>query len=253
MASISLKNVSVSFPVHSNVDQSLKHKLLSSIVGSPINNQAGKYYVEALKNVSFNIKSGQRVAVVGHNGAGKSTLLKVIAGIYPPIEGNVSVSGNIQSVFDRHLGISMESSGWHNIETRGILYGLDKAQINELKLKVEELSGLGAYLNMPLTSYSAGMLMRLSFSIVTSLQQEILILDESIISGDSNFIAMAKQKVEELVDQTNILIMASHSMPLLNQFCNCGVLLEKGKATYYEDFQELIKVYSESRIQMVSK
>lgn len=246
MASIILQDVCVSFPVYTDSGKSLKRKILSSVVGSSLTKRDGVLHVDALKEVNLDLGPGKRLALLGCNGAGKSTLLRVMAGIYPPTSGNIHTQGKIQAVFDRNIGTSLDSTGWRNIESRGILLGLKKDQIIMLKDRVSKMSGLGAYMDMPIRTYSAGMLMRLNFCIVTSLRQDILLLDESILVGDKNFLSLAKKKVNEMIEQSKLLVLASHSMELLRQFCNCGLLMEKGRATYFDDLEEMIATYMQT-------
>lgn len=243
MASIELKNVGIEFPVYNNRGRSFKNTVLSSMVGGRIRRDNGGTVVKALEGVSLSLKPGDRCALLGHNGAGKSTLLKVMAGIYAPTAGVVSLQGKVMPMFDPGLGISPESTGWENIRTRGILLGLTDLEIAALSDEVAEISGLGDFLNMPVRTYSSGMRMRLAFCVSTAVKPEILLLDEAVVVGDSAFLRLANKRISELVADSNILVLASHSRDILRKLCNMGVLVNGGRAEKFEDLDKLFKEY----------
>lgn len=223
----------------------MKSTLVRASTGGRIAADHGCLVVEALKGVDLMIEGGDRVALLGHNGSGKSTLLRVMAGIYEPSSGSVESKGRRTAMFDPNLGISLEATGWENVETRGILLGLNGDQIEQLKDDVAELSGLGDFLEMPVRTYSTGMRMRLAFFVSTSISPEILLLDESILAGDANFIQMARERVNQLIADANILVLASHSQVILKSLCNRGVLLNHGEATFYHDIEEMVNIYNQ--------
>ena len=245
MASIKLSNLSVDFPIYNNRGRSLKNRLLESVVGGSIETDSGMSVVRALKNINIDIGPGDRYALLGHNGAGKSTLLKVMAGIYHPTTGGVEIQGDVLSMFDPSLGTSPEATGWENIETRGILLGLDGDEIESLKQTVSEISGLGDFLNMPIRTYSSGMRMRLAFCVSTAVRTEILLLDESVVVGDAGFLKMARKRLDNLIADANVLVLASHSQNILRQLCNKGIFLDKGEARVFQSVDELIEHYSQ--------
>ena len=253
MASISLNNVSVNFPVYNASSRSLKSSLLTATTGGKMDTSASIVVINALKGVNLYFSSGDSVALLGHHGAGKSTLLRVIAGIYEPVAGSVSIEGNVTAMFDPNLGISMDASGWENIETRGILMGLDSDQIDELTESVVEISGLGEFLSMPVRTYSRGMRMRLAFSVASSVSPDILLLDETILAGDAEFLAMARKRLDKLVSESSLLILASHSQQLLRKFCNKGILMNKGQAHLYDSVDRMLKDYKASMTNQVAQ
>ena len=243
MAKLVLDNVSVSFPVFNAKGRSIKNSLINSMTGGRISKSSGSVSVQALNKVSLILGEGDRIGLLGHNGAGKSTLLRVMAGIYEPTEGSAVAEGRITSMFSPNIGVSMEATGWENIETRGILLGLNAAEIEQLKSDVAVICGLGAFLDMPVRTYSSGMQMRLAFSVSTSMYPEILLLDEAILAGDAGFIAMARKRLDRLIEDANILVLASHSQTILRQLCNKGALLNKGYLTLYDDVDDMIEAY----------
>jgi len=197
----------IDFPVYNNRGRSLKNKVLTSVVGGSIESNSGVAVISALKSISIEINPGDRYALLGHNGAGKSTLLKVLAGIYRPTSGQIDIEGNVMPMFDPGLGISFESTGWENIRTRGILLGLSDSEIESLSQEVAEISGLGDFLDMPVRTYSSGMRMRLAFCVSTAVKPEILLLDESVVVGDASFLQMANKRLNELIADSNILVI----------------------------------------------
>ena len=242
---LQLENVFIRFPVYNARGRSLKSTLVRTTTGGRVAADHGCLVVEALKGVDLKIEGGDRVALLGHNGSGKSSLLRVMAGIYEPSSGRIKSEGRVTAMFDPNLGISLEATGWDNVETRGILLGLNGDQIEQLKDDVAELSGLGDFLEMPVRTYSAGMRMRLAFFVSTSISPDILLLDESILAGDANFIQMARKRVNQLIADANILVLASHSQEILKSLCNRGILMNHGEATFYPDVEEMLDIYNQ--------
>src|SRR5690606_9513641 len=143
--------------------------------------------VTALRDVGIKIERGERVGVIGFNGAGKTTLLKVMCGIYQPTSGRVVIDGDIACLFELATGFEMEASGWDNILTRGLLLGLSRAEIRERSKEIAEFTELGAALDRPVKTYSAGMFVRLAFAVSTAISPDVLLLDEVIAAGDARF------------------------------------------------------------------
>jgi lipopolysaccharide transport system ATP-binding protein len=204
--------------------------MLYATTGGRIARDSGnRVTVCALDGVSFELKAGDRVGVVGHNGSGKTTLLRALAGIYEPVRGQISVSGRIASLLDLHLGIDPEATGYENIVLRAILAGLHP---KEIRPKIDEIAAfteLDEYLEMPVRTYSSGMQVRLAFAVSTSVDADILLMDEWLSVGDSEFSKKASQRLERLVAQTSILVLASHSSDLIARLCNRVIRLEHGR------------------------
>nr|WP_255496673.1 ABC transporter ATP-binding protein [Aquitalea sp. LB_tupeE] len=185
--------------------------------------------VESLKGINLDIRKGDRVALIGHNGSGKTTLLRVMAGVYKPDIGHVDIQGKVTSLLDSQLGMDPEATGFENMRLRGLFLGLKPNQIEEKIDEIAEFSELGDFLNMPVRTYSSGMVLRLAFAISTCIQPEILLMDEWISVGDENFKHKAEKRLHEFVDNAGILIFASHDHELTNRVCNKKIHLEHGK------------------------
>lgn len=229
MALISLKNVSVNFPVYGAGAASLKKTLAASVTGGRFGKETGVSVVQALSNINLELKSGDRLGVIGHNGAGKSTLLRTLAGVYEPSAGEFRRDGSLASLIDPALGIEPDATGIENIMLRGLVMGLSKRQIEQQAESICDFSGLGEYVNMPVRTYSTGMLMRLAFSISTSVHADILIMDEWLSVGDAEFTEKAERRMKDAVQKSGILVLASHSPDLIARECNRVIKLEKGR------------------------
>jgi ABC-2 type transport system ATP-binding protein/lipopolysaccharide transport system ATP-binding protein len=245
MASIELENIGVDFALYHGSSRSLKKSVLRNTVGGLIGNRErdDRTIVRALNEISLSVKNGDRLALIGQNGAGKSTLLRVLAGIYRPTSGKISVEGRRVPLFDITLGADEEATGRENIVLRGLLMGLTRAEIDERIDEIGEFSELGDFLDLPTKTYSTGMMLRLLFSIATSLGSEILLMDEWIVAGDEKFLARAHQRLHGLVERSSILILASHSSGLLRSVCNRAILLEAGGIAASGTVDEILDQY----------
>ncbi|MEB0055538.1 ABC transporter ATP-binding protein [Variovorax sp. LG9.2] len=229
MASISLKNVSVNFPIYGAGANSFKKTLAASVTGGRFGKETGIAVVQALSEINLELKSGDRLGLIGHNGAGKSTLLRTLAGIYEPSSGDFSRVGSVASLIDPSLGIEADATGMENIMLRGLVMGLSKREVDQLLPGISDFSGLGDYLAMPVRTYSTGMMMRLAFSISTSVKADILLMDEWLSVGDAEFTEKAEQRMKDMVAGSGILILASHSPDLIAKECNRVARLEHGR------------------------
>ncbi|MDR0457485.1 MAG: ABC transporter ATP-binding protein [Burkholderiaceae bacterium] len=239
--SISLKNVSVHFPIYGAGAISLKKTLAASVTGGRVGKETGIRVVQALHGISFELKGGDKLGLVGHNGAGKTTLLRLLAGVYEPSAGQFERHGTIASLIDPSLGIEPDATGLENIMLRGLVMGLSKKEIERLAPGICEFSGLGEYLDMPVRTYSTGMMMRLAFSISTSVQADILLMDEWLSVGDAAFTARAEQRMREVVSRSGILVLASHQPALIAAECNRVINLEHGRIVAQETVQVIDK------------
>ena len=191
--------------------------------------------VTALDGVSFAIAAGDRLGLVGSNGSGKTTLLKVLYGIFEPTGGSVETKGRADALFNISLGFRKEATGRRNIVLRGLLNGWTPAEIEARMDDIIAFSELGEFIDLPFNAYSQGMAARLAFSIATSLEPEILLMDEWIGAGDASFQDKAKRRMAEIAEQAGIIVLASHNTVLLQRKCNKILELEKGKLTYFGD------------------
>lgn len=226
---ISLKNVSVSFPIFDAKHRSFKKSLLRAATGGTLKHKdSGITTVDALKNISFDIQAGERVSLVGHNGSGKTTLLRVLAGVYFPSQGDISVEGKITSLLDSQLGMDGEATGIENIRMRGLFLGMLPDEIDKIIDEVIEFSELGDFINLPVRTYSSGMVLRLAFSITTCVKPEILLMDEWMSVGDEQFKQKAEKRLTDFVESAGILVFATHDHDLAKRLCNRHIYLEHG-------------------------
>jgi len=194
--------------------------------------------VQALDGVSFSLKAGDRLGLVGSNGAGKTTLLKVLYGIYEPSSGVLDVDGKIDALFNINLGFRAGATGRRNIELRGLINGWSKQEIADRMEPIIEFSELGDFIDMPLKTYSQGMAARLAFSIATSLDPQILLMDEWIGAGDPAFQEKARQRMEGMAKKAGIIVLASHNHSLIKRTCNKILELRAGKINKFCNIDE---------------
>jgi ABC-type polysaccharide/polyol phosphate transport system ATPase subunit len=248
MSFLRLRNVSVEFPIYQGSSRSLKKMLLaSSTRGNLGRDGADRLNVRALSDVSLEISDGDRVALIGLNGAGKTTLLKVLAGVYEPTRGIFRSSGRVSSLLDIQVGLNGDATGRENIILRGMYIGIHPRDMRAQADAVAEFTELAEYLDMPVRTYSAGMMVRLAFAISTCIPPDILIMDEWLSAGDAQFLEKAERRIEEFVRASSILVIASHSLELVERWCNRGILLHQGRvlasgpiADVVGDFRRLI-------------
>ncbi len=227
---ISAENLTIEFPIFENSHRSLKKAVLHLSTGGKIGQDAGRHpVVTALENISFTFEEGSRVGLYGHNGSGKTTLLRVLAGAYAPVRGKLEVRGRIASLLDVSMGLDQDATGFENIYLRGILDGLAPSKIRSKTDEIAEFTELGDYLDLPVRTYSSGMMLRLAFAISTSVEADILIMDEWLSVGDQSFSAKAAKRLDELIGKSSILVVASHDPVLIDRICNRKIGLEHGR------------------------
>ena len=235
MASIAACNLSVDFPVFGAKSRSLKNTMLRAATGGFIARDAADHViVRALTNISFELRDGDRVGLVGHNGSGKSTLLRVLTGAYEPVRGTVEVNGRVASMLNIWLGMDYEATGYENIFMRAIVMGFKRREILPMVDEIVEFSDLGGYIDMPLRTYSSGMAMRLAFAVSTCVSADILLMDEWLSVGDAEFSEKAKTRLNQLVGRAKILVLASHDDTLIRSNCNKIMRLSHGELVSIE-------------------
>jgi ABC-type polysaccharide/polyol phosphate transport system ATPase subunit len=243
-ACIKLDNVTVEYPIYSAFGRSLKRSVLHLSTGGRIGLEKNdRVVVRALEGITLTFEQGDRVGLIGSNGAGKTTLLRLLAGIYEPVLGFVQIEGKVSSLFDLWLGIDPESTGTENILLRGLLLGLTPQQIRESREEITSFADLGDYIHMPLRTYSAGMGLRLAFAVSTSIKPDILLMDEWISVGDANFTKKAEERMNNLIGNSGIMVVASHSLDLIRHTCNRAVWLDRGIVRADGDVAEVIEEY----------
>ncbi|KVC66928.1 ABC transporter ATP-binding protein [Burkholderia ubonensis] len=229
-SSIVAEGISVEFPIYENSHRSLKKAVLNLTTGGRIGQDAGKHtIVRALDDLSFEFTDGARVGLVGHNGSGKTTLLRTLSGVYEPVRGKLKVHGKVASLLDVSMGLDPDATGFENIYLRGILDGLSPSRIRSKIDEIADFSDLGEYLNLPVRTYSSGMMLRLAFAISTSVEADILIMDEWLSVGDAEFSAKAARRLETLVGNASIVVIATHDPTLVARVCTRKISLEHGK------------------------
>lgn len=222
--SIRLDRVNLLYASTGFNDRSLKGLVMSCFRTAPLRQD-----VHALKDVSLSIAPGERVGLIGRNGAGKSTLLKVIAGLYPIESGRVLVRGSTRALLNLSLGFEPDATGRENILYRGLLLGMTPRQIRSIANEIVDFAELGAAIDYPLKTYSAGMQVRLAFAISTVAGADILLLDEVLGAGDAGFMIKAKARLARLIAGSSTLVLASHDLSALSSLCDRGVFLHNGR------------------------
>lgn len=200
-----------------------------------------------LRGVSLELGAGELIHVSGANGAGKTTLLRVMSGIYEPLAGSVKINGRISPMFDIGLGIDNDLSGYDNIRIRGLLLGLSSKQIERLLPVIVDFTELGDYLDMPMRTYSSGMVLRLTFAVATCYEPEILLMDEWILAGDAHFMAKARERINSFVEKASVLVLASHNLEVCQRWCNKGLWMDRGSIKAFGPVAEVIANYQAAR------
>jgi ABC-2 type transport system ATP-binding protein len=242
MVSINVYNASVDFPIFDAKSRSLKKAVLGK-VGGKIGTDSKVPVIEALRDITLSLSDGDRVALVGHNGAGKSTLLRLLAGIYEPTTGASKIVGKIAPVFDLGVGLDPEISGVENIMIRGLFLGMSRREMEKKVDDIAEFSELGDFLQMPLRAYSTGMRVRLALGIVTSIDPEILILDEGIGAVDAAFMDKARDRLIDLVKRSGLLVFASHQDDLLMELCDQAIWMDGGRMKMQGGLRDVLTAY----------
>jgi ABC-2 type transport system ATP-binding protein len=242
MVSIEVRGAYVDFPIFDAKTRSLKKRVLGK-VGGPIGTTAKVPVIEALHDITLSMGDGDRVGLVGHNGAGKSTLLRLLSGIYEPTRGTARVAGRIAPVFDLGVGLDPEVSGHENIMIQGLFLGMTRKEMAKRVDDISEFTELGDYLSLPLRTYSAGMRVRLSLGVVTTIDPEILILDEGLGAVDAAFLAKARERLVDLARRAGALVFASHSDELLRELCTTALWMDEGRIRAHGSLDDVLAAY----------
>ncbi len=245
MASIELRNVSLLLPIYNARGRALKTELLRRTVGGKLGKTGDKNVtiVHALQNISLNVGHGDRVGLIGSNGAGKTTLLRLMARIYPPTAGQAQIRGRVSALTDLFVGMDPEATGYENVVMRGLMLGLTRKQATALIPEIEEFTELGEYLELPIRTYSTGMVLRLAFAISTAVGPEILILDEMIGAGDAAFVEKAQARIQKLIKHASIMVLATHDDALVKKLCPTSVWLKGGRLMAAGETESVLNKY----------
>jgi ABC-type polysaccharide/polyol phosphate transport system ATPase subunit len=243
MAIIHLHDINLQFRVRQARRITLKEYIVRRLYRESVN---PVMEVNALRDLNLDLRDGDRLGIIGHNGAGKSTLLKLMAGVYPPTSGIRRVEGTISSLFDITLGFEGDASGWDNIRYRGYLQGETPKSITKKLREIADFSELDKFLDMPVRYYSAGMMIRLAFSIASSIEPEILLIDEVLAAGDLAFQIKAKQRMQELMSQARLMVLISHDLGVLPTLVTKVAWMDHGRIRALGPPAQIIAEYAKS-------
>jgi lipopolysaccharide transport system ATP-binding protein len=240
VANIIVRDLSLYFPIIGADSQSLKRYLKQVAIGGALAGRGTRQAsLAALRDVSFSLGPGDRLGLIGSNGSGKTTLLRCLAGAYAPDAGEVEVNGRVASLLDLSMGIDPSATGLANIRLRGLVAGLTPKEIAAKTEEIAEFSGLGPFLAMPMKTYSSGMQARLAFATATSVDAEILLMDEWIAVGDADFRKQAQERLTSMLERAHILVIASHEPILLKSICNKVMRMDHGIASEIVDVERM--------------
>jgi lipopolysaccharide transport system ATP-binding protein len=229
MARIRVENVSIDFPLFHGSARSLKKTMLAAASGRLGEDRRQRMVVQALRGVDIELGTGDRLGLIGTNGAGKTTLLRAIAGIYEPTSGRIRVEGSLNALLDPQLGMNMDLTGRENIMLRGKYNGFTKPQIAALEDDVQQFAELNEFLDLPVRFYSSGMLVRLAFALATAIRPQVLLMDEWFMAGDANFLAKARERLENVVRGAEILVLSTHLAAAVREWCTRVIWMDRGR------------------------
>jgi ABC-type polysaccharide/polyol phosphate transport system ATPase subunit len=207
----------------------------------------------ALRHVDIRLVRGESLAVIGPNGAGKSTLLQVLAGIMRPTEGTVDVRGHVSGLLGLGAAFDPELSGVENILLGGAFLGVPDAKIRELLPGIVEFADIGEFIEAPIKTYSAGMRARLGFALATSVDPDILLLDEVLATGDAAFREKSRERVIELVGAAKAVVLVTHDMEWVREYCNRAILLEKGHLVMDGPPEDVVELHLEHAAEVAAR
>ena len=230
MIRISVEHLSIDFPLYHGESRSLKKTMFAAASGRRLGQDGrNRLVVQAVRDVDFELHSGDRLGLIGANGAGKSTLLRTLAGIYEPSGGSIIIEGALSALLDASQGMNPDLTGRENIRLRGLFSGLNPAQIEQLETDVAQFAELDDFINLPVRIYSSGMVVRLGFALATAIRPQILLMDEWILAGDAAFMGRARARLESMVQGAEILVLSTHAPDVVMQWCNRVIWLEGGR------------------------
>ncbi len=228
-AGIRAEGLCIDFPLYHGNSRSLKKTMLAAASGRLGEDGQHRMVVQALRDISFTLRPGDRLALVGGNGAGKTTLLRALAGIYEPVAGRLRVEGAVGSLLDVNSGMNNDLSGRENIMLRGLYNGMNRAATARLVEDVCDFAELGEFMELPVRFYSSGMAVRLAFAMATAIQPQVLLMDEWFLAGDANFLDKARARMESLVKTAEILVLSSHLEDIVLEWATRVIWLDHGR------------------------
>jgi lipopolysaccharide transport system ATP-binding protein len=243
MAHIRVENVSIDFPLFHGSGRSLKKTVFAAASGRFGEDRRHRKVVQALRAVDIDLKTGDRLGLIGTNGAGKTTLLRAIAGIYEPTVGRIRVEGSLNALLDPMLGMTPDLTGRENIMLRGLYNGYSKPQITALADDVQDFAELGDFLDLPVRFYSSGMVVRLGFALATAIRPQVLLMDEWFLAGDANFLLKARARLESVVRGADILVLSSHLTAAVLEWCTRVIWMDHGRVHMDGTPAEVMQTY----------
>ena len=242
-AEIDVRGVSLDFPLYHGNARSLKRTVFSKVSSRIANDVRHRVVVEALRDVSFYLSSGDRLGLIGTNGAGKTTLLRTLAGIYEPVIGSIRVNGSLNALIDPQLGMNPDMTGRENIMLRGLYNGLDRAAIRRLEEDVCDFAELDDFIELPVRIYSSGMVVRLGFALATAIRPQVLLMDEWFMAGDATFMEKARARLEDMVRGAEILVLSSHQEHVILEWCTRVIWMDQGRIRADGPTAEVLELY----------
>jgi ABC-type polysaccharide/polyol phosphate transport system ATPase subunit len=224
---VELRDVSLKFVTYHDKQYSLKRSALDLLLkreGPPVSNEFW-----ALRDVNLEMYKGERIGIVGFNGAGKSTLLRLLARIYTPTYGRIGIRGAVAPLIEMGAGFNPELSGYDNILLNGAMLGIKPREMKKKVDGIYDFTGLREFADLPLKYYSSGMYARLAFAIATEVDPEILLIDESLGAGDVVFVDRAKERIRQLLERSNLVVIVSHDLVSLDRMCTRGIWMHEGQ------------------------
>ena len=246
MASISVKNVTLRYPVFDS-ERSFRKELFSRHVGGTIGqgDEEKQVHVTALQDINLELKDGDRLGLVGHNGAGKTTLIKLLGGVFEPTLGSIEITGQSAALVTMGIGIDYDDTGYQNIANCGFYLGMTPDEVEENTAEIAEFTELGDFLRLPVKTYSSGMVTRLTFAITTAVAPEIILMDEGIGAGDARFVTKAKERLDDMIHRSSVMVLASHSTSLIKELCNGAAILAHGEIISRGSVDDILEEYDE--------
>tara|TARA_B110000008_G_C16945914_1_gene554449 strand:+ start:82 stop:837 length:756 start_codon:yes stop_codon:yes gene_type:complete len=242
---IKLKNVSLDFPIYEGADFSFRNKISSfgRLSLNKGNDNKVRRVVRGLDNLNIDINTGDKIAIIGPNGSGKTTLLKLLAGIYMSTSGEIEINGKVNSMIDLGFGFVDDATGYENIMLSRVIRGESIRDKESIMNAAEEFSGLEQFLNLPIRTYSSGMKSRLALSSALYSVPDILLIDEFFSTGDLEFSKKSRSKIKEIMDNSSIMMFASHDLSLIKELCTKAIYMKNGSISYYGDIDEARLMY----------
>ena len=242
---IELENVTLEIPLFSASDFNLKKKLIKSVTGGTFQRDSKKTSIKALDSINLTVRPGEKIALIGHNGSGKTSFIRLISGIYEPTRGYLKTYVNVYPMIQRSFIVEEELTGVESAKAHYLMMNNSLRGFQDFLEDITEFSGLGDFIFLPLKTYSEGMSSRLMFAMLTYQYHECLALDEGLGTGDKQFYEKAQNRLNNFLNNSGSLFIASHSTELLRKFCLRGIVFSGGKLIFDGEIEEALSFYEE--------